>query len=60
MKDYRRREILKFGAALPLAMQSIDLRAEGETTTSTRPRRVMFICNSLGFYGAEFFPADAR
>ena len=56
MKDYRRREFLKFGAALPLAVQSLDLRAAAKPKTSAPPKRVMFICNSLGFYAPNFFP----
>ena len=53
MKSYARREFLKFGAALPLAIQSLDLRGAEK---SAPPRRVMFICNSLGFYAPSFFP----
>ena len=47
MNNYSRREFLKFGAALPLALQSLDLRAA--TATKAPPKRVIFICNSLGF-----------
>ncbi|MFT4549436.1 MAG: hypothetical protein ACI9UA_002931 [Pseudoalteromonas tetraodonis] len=56
MRNHSRREILKFGAALPLAIQSLDLRAVAKPKPSAPPKRVMFICNSLGFYAPEFFP----
>ncbi|MGD1979091.1 MAG: DUF1552 domain-containing protein [Akkermansiaceae bacterium] len=56
MKDYRRREFLKFGAALPLALQSLGLRAAGQAGEKAPPKRVIFICNSLGFYEPNFFP----
>ncbi len=56
MKNYDRREFLKFGAALPLAIQSLGLRAAAKPK-STTPKRVVFICNSLGFYEPSFFPA---
>ncbi|MGB1129591.1 MAG: DUF1552 domain-containing protein, partial [Haloferula sp.] len=55
MSRYSRREFLKFGAALPLAMQSLDLRAATAAAKSA-PKRVIFICNSLGFYEPNFFP----
>ena len=51
-----RRDFLKFGAALPLALHSLDLR-KAIPKRATPPRRVMFICNSLGFYRPNFFPA---
>lgn len=56
MKDYRRREFLKFGAALPLAVQSLDLHAAASPKPATPPKRIVFICNSLGFYEPSFFP----
>ena len=56
MSNFSRREFLKFGAALPLAMQSLNLRAA--TSVKTPPKRVIFICNSLGFYGPNFFPKE--
>ena len=49
-----RRDFLKFGAALPLALQSLNLRADDKKKTP--PQRIMFICNSLGFYAPYFFP----
>ena len=49
-----RRDLLKFGAALPLAMHSLNLRADASTKPA--PKRIMFICNSLGFYKPYFFP----
>ena len=54
MSETTRRQFLKFGAALPLAMHSLDLRAA--TKAKSPPRRIMFICNSLGFYKPYFFP----
>ncbi len=51
-----RRDLLKYGAALPLAMHSLDLRAVEKPKTATSPKRVIFICNSLGFYEPNFFP----
>ena len=58
MKNYRRREFLKFGAALPLAIQSLGLRASAAKPKSAKPpKRVVFICNSLGFYEPSFFPS---
>ncbi|MGC6457860.1 MAG: DUF1552 domain-containing protein [Akkermansiaceae bacterium] len=56
MTHYRRRDFLKLGAALPLAMRSLDLRAAGKFATKAPPKRVMFICDSLGFYAPNFFP----
>lgn len=50
-----RRDILKFGAALPLAMHSLNLCAANKTTKAP-PKRIVFICNSLGFYEPNFFP----
>ena len=57
MSRYRRREFLKFGAALPLALQSLELRGATEPVAKASPRRIIFICNSLGFYEPNFFPA---
>ena len=54
MKQYRRRDFLKFGAALPLALHSLNARAA--TSVKAPPKRVIFICNSLGFYEPNFFP----
>jgi len=56
MNGTTRRQFLKFGAALPLAMRSLNLRAATKPTPSSPPRRIMFICNSLGFYKPYFFP----
>ncbi|NNC89025.1 MAG: DUF1552 domain-containing protein [Akkermansiaceae bacterium] len=57
MSHYSRREFLKFGAALPLALQSLDLRAATAAAAKAPPKRIIFICNSLGFYEPNFFPA---
>ena len=48
---------------MPLALHSLNLRA-GEVRRAsearrTPPRRVVFICNSLGFYEPNFFPRTA-
>ena len=56
MKHCSRRNFLKFGAALPLALQSLDLRAATAPATKVPPKRIIFICNSLGFYEPSFFP----
>lgn len=57
MSDYDRRKFLKFGAALPLALQALNLRASTTASVRTPPKRIIFICNSLGFYEPNFFPA---
>ena len=57
MSRYNRREFLKFGAALPLAMQALDLRGATSSAGKAPPKRIIFICNSLGFYEPNFFPA---
>jgi len=49
-----RRDLLKFGVALPLAMHSLNTRADSRPQTP--PKRMMIICNSLGFYKPYFFP----
>lgn len=51
-----RRELLKFGAALPIAMRSLASRAAEKSVTAP-PKRILFVCNSLGFYEPHFFPA---
>ena len=58
MKETNRREFLKFGTALPFALRSLDLRAITQPRPATRPKRVVFICNSLGFYEPNFFPKE--
>lgn len=57
MSDLNRRDFLKFGAALPVAMHALAARASERPTTDP-PKRIMFICNSLGFYEPNFFPAE--
>ena len=54
MNTTTRRDLLKFGVALPLAAQS--LHAAADSSLSTPPKRIIFICNSLGFYKPYFFP----
>ena len=56
MNTTSRRNILKFGAALPLALQSLALRGAEVSKPSAPPKRILFICNSLGFYEHYFFP----
>ena len=54
MKEISRKEFLKIGAALPLAVQSLSLRAEqGKKRT---PKRIIFINSCLGFYKPYFYP----
>ena len=57
MSDSTRRDFFKFGAALPLAVQALAARAD-DAKTAEPPRRVIFVCNSLGFYKPNFFPAE--
>jgi hypothetical protein len=45
---FDRRGFLQWGAAMPLALQTLRLR--GAERNSEPPKRVIFICNSLGFY----------
>ena len=54
MTDLTRRDVLKFGAALPLALGSLQLCAAEKQKQP--PQRIIFICNSLGFYEPYFFP----
>lgn len=51
-----RRQLLKFGAALPLAINS--LRTRAVESQKNRPQRIIFICNSLGFYRRNFVPTE--
>jgi hypothetical protein len=51
---FTRRDFLKAGAALPLAIHSLGLHAAEKPKTP--PKRIIFICNSLGFYEPYFFP----
>jgi hypothetical protein len=57
--DPMRRKLLKLGLALPLAIESLSLRSSllgGEVKVKDPPRRILFICNSLGFHAPYFFP----
>jgi hypothetical protein len=54
MSDITRKEFLMFGLALPLAIHSLGSSAVAKPKSA--PKRVMFICNSLGFYEPSFFP----
>ena len=56
MSPCDRRTFLKFGAALPLALQSLNARAATSSGAKPPPKRIIFICNSLGFYETNFFP----
>lgn len=56
MNEPTRRDLLKFGAALPFAMHSLNVRAA--TNAKAPPKRIIFICNSLGFYKSYFFPKN--
>ena len=54
MRNISRKEFLRVGAALPLAMNSLSLRAEDRKKPP--PKRIIFICSCLGFYEPYFFP----
>jgi len=54
MNTISRKEFLKFGAALPLAMNSLSLNAVSKNQQA--PKRIIFINSSLGFYEPYFFP----
>lgn len=64
-----RRKLLQFGLALPIAIQSLssvrtrlfgDERVPDVGGRKSPPRRVLFICNSLGFHAPYFFPVGAK
>ena len=54
MRVISRKEFLKAGAALPLALHSLGLRAAAKKAMP--PKRIIFICSCLGFYKPYFFP----
>ena len=54
MRNISRKDFLKIGAALPLALQSLSQRAEAKVKTP--PKRIIFINSCLGFYEPYFFP----
>ena len=54
MNTISRKEFLKFGAALPLAMNSLNLGAASNNKQA--PKRIIFVNSSLGFYEPYFFP----
>ena len=56
MNVISRKDFLKAGTALPLALQSLDLRATAKPKPVTPPKRIIFICSCLGFYKPYFFP----
>ena len=51
-----RKDFLKMGVAMPLALQSMNQRAEAKGRTNTPPKRIIFINSCLGFYEPYFFP----
>ncbi|MFN6138610.1 MAG: DUF1552 domain-containing protein [Planctomycetota bacterium] len=56
-----RRRLLQFGVALPLAIELLSARHElfgSQSRAKSQPRRVLFICNSLGFYVPSFVPRN--
>lgn len=55
MTQPSRRHVLQIGTALPLAMHALNLRAAPKSNAEP-PKRIIFICNSLGFYAPSFFP----
>jgi len=54
MRNISRKEFIKAGVALPLALQSLGLRATAKKAMP--PKRIIFICSCLGFYKPYFFP----
>jgi hypothetical protein len=57
MKNISRKEFLKMGTALPLALQSLELRAAVKPqVVKSPPKRIIFVCSCLGFYEPYFFP----
>lgn len=61
MIDPDRRDFIRFGAALPIAMHALATRAQAkgrEHPPMDPPKRIIFICNSLGFYAPYCFPAE--
>ncbi len=54
MRNISRKDFLKIGAALPLALQSLSQRVEAKVETT--PKRIIFINSCLGFYEPYFFP----
>ena len=54
MRNISRKEFLKAGVALPLALQSLGLRATAKKAMP--PKRIIFICSCLGFHKPYFFP----
>ena len=54
MRNISRKEFLKVGAALPLALNSLSLWAAAKKKLP--PKRIIFICSCLGFYEPYFFP----
>jgi len=54
MRVISRKEFLKAGVALPLALQTLGLRAAAKKAMP--PKRIIFICSCLGFYKPYFFP----
>ena len=57
MSSSTRRDLLRYGAALPLAMRALNARAHDDGKRNP-PKRIIFVCNSLGFYEPNFFPAQ--
>ena len=58
MRKMDRRNLLQVGASLPLAMHLLDNRAVASSKPNRPPKRIIFICNSLGFYEPYFFPKE--
>ena len=56
VEPLERRTFLKFGAALPIALRA--LQAGAGTQEGLPPRRIIFICNSLGFFRSYFSPTE--
>jgi hypothetical protein len=60
MRNISRKEFLKIGAALPLAIQSLDVQAANSSQPKNPPKRIIFICSCLGFYAPYFFPKTGK
>ncbi len=56
MNSISRKDFLKLGTALPLAMSSLSLRSEDKKKIA--PKRIIFINSCLGFYEPYFFPKN--
>jgi hypothetical protein len=56
MNPINRKRFLKAGAILPMALHC--LQSRGHQAIKASPRRLVVICNSLGFYQPYFYPSQ--